>query len=130
MGKKKNGWEQMRKLHESSHMMSRYQYAMDLLVCKLNLINAELKEEIKRPVIQKISSRIKTYDSICSKLEKKKLPCDYGTALAALSDIVGVRAVCFFRDDIYRILEAVKAQKDIKVIKEKNYMELLIEEWM
>lgn len=113
----------MREQYESSYHMSRYQYVLDWLICKLHLINAELKEERKRPVIQKISGRIKTYDSVCNKLEKKKLSCDYETAVASLNDIVGVRAVCFFRDDINRVLDAIKAQRDIKIVKEKDYME-------
>lgn len=33
-----------------------------------------------------------------------------------------MRAICFFRDDIYRIADAIKAQKGIKIIKEKDYI--------
>lgn len=74
MGKKKkdNRIEQMKEQHENATVMSRYDYVMNSLICKLNLIDAELKTELKRPVIQKITSRIKSIESICKKLEKKE----------------------------------------------------------
>lgn len=121
--KKTEGLSQMKEVHESDYMTSKYQYVIDNIVCKLNLINADLKENLKRPVIQKISSRIKTCESICKKLERKKIELDYDHAVSSLNDLVGVRAICFFKDDIYRIADAVKAQKGIRVIKEKDYIE-------
>lgn len=124
MGRKKKNEkiQQMKEIHESAYMTSRYQYVIDNIVCKLNLINADLTENLNRPVIQKIGSRIKTCESICKKLERKKIELDYESAVSSLNDIVGVRAICFFRDDIYRIADAIKAQKGIKIIKEKDYI--------
>lgn len=124
MGRKKKNEkiQQMKEIHESAYMTSRYQYVIDNIVCKLNLINADLTENLNRPVIQKIGSRIKTCESICKKLERKKIELDYESVVSSLNDIVGVRAICFFRDDIYRIADAIKAQKGIKIIKEKDYI--------
>ena len=127
MGKKKNNKnnkiiEQMKEVHESAYMTSKYQYVIDSIVCKLNLINLDMKEELERPVIQKISGRIKTVESICKKLQKKGLEPNYDNAVSALNDIVGVRAVCFFKDDIYRIADAIRGQKNIRIVKEKDYV--------
>lgn len=58
MGRKKKNEkiQQMKEIHESAYMTSRYQYVIDNIVCKLNLINADLTENLNRPVIQKIGS--------------------------------------------------------------------------
>lgn len=124
MGRRKNNkkLKQMRECHESAHMMSRYQYVMDSLLCKLRLIDADLKKDLKRPVVQKITGRIKTVESIRKKIEKKGLELNYNCVVNGLNDIVGVRAICFFRDDIYRVADAVRGQKDIKILKEKDYV--------
>lgn len=39
-----------------------------------------------------------------------------------LNDIAGIRVVCFFCDDIYRVADYVKKQKDITLLKEKDYV--------
>ena len=124
MGKKKkdNRIEQMKEQHENATVMSRYDYVMNSLICKLNLIDAELKTELKRPVIQKITSRIKSIESICKKLEKKEKELIYDNVVSELNDVVGVRAICFFGDDIYRVADSIRGQKDIRVIKEKDYV--------
>ena len=56
------------------------------------------------------------------KIEKKGLELNGNCVVNGLNDIVGVRAICFFRDDIYRVADAVRGQKDIKILKEKDYV--------
>lgn len=50
MGKKKkdNRIEQMKEQHENATVMSRDDYVMNSLICKLSLIDAELKTELKK----------------------------------------------------------------------------------
>ena len=100
----------------------RYQYAIDIVQARLQLVNAELSEMSHRQVMRKLSNRIKTADSITKKLIKKERTTDFQTAESTLNDIAGVRAVCFFCDDIYRVADAVKQQKDFVLIKEKDYV--------
>lgn len=47
---------------------------------------------------------------------------DFDTAVETLNDIAGIRVVCYFCDDIYLIAEAIKKQRDIRIIKEKDYV--------
>ncbi len=100
----------------------RYQYAIDLMMAKLRLMNADLSGACGRQVIRNMSSRIKTADSIIKKLIKKGRNVDFETAVTTLNDIAGVRVVCFFGDDIYRVADAVRSQKDLRLIKEKDYV--------
>ena len=99
-----------------------YAYAIDVIQAKLRLINAELSEKSHRQIVRGMTSRIKTTDSIIKKLVRKDRQVDFDTAVETLNDIAGIRVVCFFCDDIYLIAEAIKKQRDIRIIKEKDYV--------
>lgn len=114
--------QEMKQYLESPIVQLKYQYAIDLLLARLRLINAELTEKYNRPVIRNMSERIKTVDSIKKKLIKKGRRLNYETAVNSLNDIAGVRVICYFCDDIYGVAEALKKQVDIRLIKEKDYV--------
>lgn len=100
----------------------RNEYAINLLLFKLKMINIELEKKYTRAVIRNIDSRIKSSESIIKKLQRKGYDISYAVAEEKLNDIAGIRAVCFFVDDVYEIAELLKRQKDIKLIKEKDYI--------
>ena len=52
----------------------------------------------------------------------KNLEPEFSLAKEKLNDLIGIRIVCLFLDDVYEIAEMLKKQKDIKVIKEKDYI--------
>lgn len=99
-----------------------YAYAMDVVQAKLRMINADLTEQFGRQVIRSMSARIKKTDSIAKKLVRKGREVTFEAAVDTLNDIAGIRVVCYFCDDIYQIADAVRAQKDLKVLKEKDYV--------
>lgn len=100
-----------------------YAYALDVIKAKLRLIDADLTEQEHRQVIRSMTSRIKTVDSIRKKLVKKEREVTFSNAVDTLNDIAGIRVVCYFCDDIYQIAEAVRRQRDIRVLKEKDYVQ-------
>lgn len=117
-----NRKELFREKMEQPMVKAKYQYGIESVVAKLQYIHADMAEQLGRPVVRNIFSRIKTVESICKKLEKKELEITFENAVNNLNDIAGVRVVCYFCDDIYRIEKAVREQKDIKIIKEKDYV--------
>lgn len=96
--------------------------AVSLLNTKLQIIDAELGMRYHRKVIHNKTSRIKSYDSIVTKLKRKGLPENVSTVLEQINDLVGVRAVCTYTDDLYQMVKMLYDQKDVKVIKEKDYI--------
>ena len=86
------------------------EYAISLLMFKLKMINIELEQKYARAVVRNIDSRIKSYD------------ISYVAAVEKLNDIAGIRAVCFFVDDVYEIAEYLKNQGDLILLKEKDYI--------
>ncbi len=72
--------------------------------------------------IEHVTSRLKTRESIRRKLLRDKHETDHVSMLRYLNDIAGVRIVCSFNSDIYKIADMISAQDDIKVLIIKNYI--------
>lgn len=97
-------------------------WAIKNVIFKLEMIDHELSAEYKRIVMQKIEHRIKKPDSIARKLTKKGYEISFSNAIEKLNDIVGIRVVCLYSDDVYKISSLLKQQKDFILIKEKDYI--------
>ena len=67
-------------------------------------------------------SRIKSPESMLDKLEKNGLPPTSCAALQYMHDAVGVRAVCAFTDDVYRVASWLSAQPEIRKTAVKDYI--------
>jgi putative GTP pyrophosphokinase len=95
---------------------------LSLVNAKLQIVNAELSMRYGRKVIHHKSNRIKSYDSIIAKLERKGLDYNFEVIQEKINDLVGVRAICSYTDDLYQIAEMLCNQKDVKLIKIKDYI--------
>lgn len=89
---------------------------------RLKMIDLKLSRLYNRKIIQKIEHRLKKPDSIARKLTKKGCKITFEAAGEKLNDIVGIRVVCLYSDDVYKIAELLKKQKDFTLIKEKDYI--------
>ncbi len=114
--------KQLKEQIEAPMVRLSYAYAMDVVQAKLKMINADLTEQFGRQVIRTMTGRIKQTDSIAKKLMRKGREVTFQAAVDTLNDIAGIRVVCFFCDDIYRVADYVKKQKDITLLKEKDYV--------
>ena len=110
-----------RSLQDQKYQL-RCRAAIDLLTAKLNMINADLSRKKRHIVINQISSRVKTAESIYTKLIRKGLEPDFDTARAELKDLIGIRVVCPFEDEVYEVADRLKAQGDVQIIREKDYI--------
>ena len=70
---------------------------------------------VQREVIQTVTQRIKTPESIYAKLVRKNLKPDFAIAKSKLNDLIGIRIVCLFVDDVYEIAKMLKNQKMLKL---------------
>jgi len=89
---------------------------------RLEKINTCYSKELGRTFISKITYRIKTPESCLNKMIMKKYRIERQTAQEKLNDISGIRVVCNFLDDIYKLVEILKEDKEWKVIKTKDYV--------
>ena len=65
---------------------------------------------------------MKTAESIYTKLIRKGLEPDFDTARAELKDLIGIRVGCPFEDEVYEVADRLKAQGDVQIIREKDYI--------
>lgn len=112
----------MSKNREFQRSMVKYKAALLKLETKFNILNLEFSMKHDRNPIESIKTRLKSPDSIMQKMKKKGLPFDIGAMETSLMDIAGVRIIAAFEEDVYFLAEALKAQNDIEVVSEKDYI--------
>jgi len=105
-----------------NNMLTNYQCAVMGVETKINILNNRLSIQGEHNPIESVKSRVKSLDSIILKLEKNHWPITVESVEEHLQDVAGVRVVCAFVDDIYRIEECFLAQEDVTLIKRKDYI--------
>lgn len=93
-----------------------------MLLDELQRFSSNRKKKDGFDPIDHCKSRIKTPQSMKRKLLERGLPVDRETALTAVNDAVGVRVVCYFTDDIYRIVDYLKEHQDWEIVKDYDYV--------
>ena len=107
---------------EFRQMMMMYSCAIKEIKTKLQVLNDELSIKRQRNPIEFIKTRVKQPDSIASKLRRKGYLVTVQSVFENLSDVAGVRVICAFIDDIYKVADMLTAQDDIELIKRKDYI--------
>ncbi len=103
-------------------LMFLYNSALKEVTTKLEILNDEFKHVHKYDPIEYIKSRIKTPESIVKKLRRHGLEINVDNMINHINDIAGVRIVCSFTSDIYKIAEMIGKQNDLTVISVKDYI--------
>lgn len=107
---------------EYDSLIKPYSEALTIIQIRLNSLNAEYRSRSMQYPIHNIQHRIKSKNSIIKKLEKKELPVSAEIARDALTDIAGIRVICYFEDDIYSVVSAIRKQTGVLMIKERDYV--------
>lgn len=109
-------------LHAFHTLMAYYRCAMMEIETKFNVINEDFSVLYERNPIENIKSRLKEPQSILDKLDRHGLPISVPSIEENLYDVAGVRVICSFVDDVYRIADALIKQDDITLIRRKDYI--------
>ena len=99
-----------------------YNSALKEIGTKLEILNDEFQHVHQYNPIEHIKSRIKTPQSIVKKLKKHGYESTIENMVKYVNDIAGIRVICSFTSDIYRIAEMIINQNAIKVISVKDYI--------
>ena len=86
------------------------------IIRKYKIINGE------QDPIEYITSRIKSEKSMKDKLKRKKLDVTLYNALNKVYDAAGIRIICPYIDDVYKVADMLKRYSDLRVVKEKDYI--------
>ena len=107
---------------EYARIQGVYEAAIREINARLQTLDDEFSLQYLHNPIHHIESRVKSLGSIIKKLHSIGCPISISNAKKNLHDIAGVRVVCCYVDDIYRIADLLLQQDDISLILEKNYI--------
>lgn len=99
-----------------------YNAALRQVQTKMEILNDEFQHVHQYNPIEHIKARIKNPESIVKKLKRHGYESTIENMVKHINDIAGIRIICSFTSDIYRIAEMISEQKDIKVIGVKDYI--------
>lgn len=103
-------------------LMMRYDSAIREVRTKLEILNDELSLLSRRSPISSISSRRKKTMSILEKLKRQGDTISLESIEENLNDVAGIRVICSFVDDIYKVANMLVQQDDIKLLRVKDYI--------
>lgn len=99
-----------------------YNAALKQVQTKMEILNDEFQRVHRYNPIEHIKARIKSSGSIVKKLKRYGYESTIENMVTYVNDIAGIRIICSFTSDIYRIADMVANQKDIKVLSIKDYI--------
>ena len=99
-----------------------YSAALRQMETKMQILNDEFQHVHQYNPIEHIKTRIKTPESIVKKLKRYGYETSIENMVRYINDIAGVRLICSFTSDIYRLAEMIGNQSDLKVLSIKDYI--------
>lgn len=108
-------------IREYMRLKPLYSGALKTACAKFEILDDEFSMIQGHDPIHNIESRLKTVESAYEKLHRRgyeQIPQN----LTKLTDIAGVRVVCGYIEDIYKIARVFLNQNGIRLLKEKDYI--------
>ena len=103
-------------------LMTYYRCVIMEIETKFCVLNEELSLEDDRNPIETIKTRLKSWDSVIKKMRDKQLPLTLDALERNICDVAGIRVICSFQEDIYRLAESFLRQDDVTLIRHKDYI--------
>ena len=104
-------------------LITPYEDACKVLLTKLEILNHNIYRRNPQKPVHHIEHRIKSKRSMEEKLLKRGYTDSVTNAKEALTDIAGIRVICYFQDEIYDLINALKYQEDLLILQEKDYIQ-------
>ena len=109
-----------------STVMLLYNSALKKINIKLEILNDEFQHAHQYNPIEHVKTRLKSAESIVRKLKRRGYESTTENMVKYVNDIAGVRVICSFTSDIYRIADMLSSQSDIHVLFIKDYIKNLL----
>lgn len=103
-------------------LIMRYNAALN---SALNTIDTLLKERefyTGENIVDHIKSRIKSFDSATTKLIKRDYEVNCENIEKHVHDLAGIRIICPFLSDVYKVVRMIKKNDMMTIIEEKDYI--------
>lgn len=106
-----------------SRMMLGYRFGMEQVALRLEILREEFAELQADSPIEHISTRMKTPESILEKATRQGTELETDDIRESITDIAGIRVICSFVADVYRLVESLTTQPDLTVQVVKDYIQ-------
>lgn len=103
-------------------LMSYYKCAIMEVETKFKVLDEQFSLRYDANPIETIKTRLKSPESTIKKMQKKELPLSTDAIEENITDIAGIRVICSFKEDIYKLAKCLLQQDDITLIEEKDYI--------
>ena len=101
--------------------MVAYRSAIDEIETKLRVLQREFTHTDSYSPIESVSTRLKSMESLLRKARKRD--CRHlDDVRARVTDIAGIRVICSFTHDVYRVRDLLLAQDDVTLLEQKDYV--------
>ena len=108
--------EKYEAIDEWKTLMFLYDSALREINTKIEILNNEFLHVHNYNPIEHVKSRIKSAESIVKKLKRDGHEATVDNMVKYLNDIAGIRIICSFTSDIYKIADMISNQNDVKVL--------------
>ncbi|MGN0598184.1 MAG: GTP pyrophosphokinase family protein [Ruminiclostridium sp.] len=105
-----------------AELMMMYRCALREVTTKFEVLNEEFSLMNNRNPVESIKTRIKAPESIYEKMKRKGYVFTVESIRENIFDVAGVRIICSFPSDIFKLAEMLTRQDDIRVIAVKDYI--------
>ncbi len=109
-------------LHKYIILRNIFHSAIKEVSTKLEILDDEFSVRNDYNPIHHMECRVKTIASTIEKLERRGLEVNLKN-IKELKDVAGVRVICKYTDDIYKIADLLMRQDDVTLIERKDYIE-------
>ena len=105
-----------------TRFMATYQFAIKEIETKVSILRDEFRLLHRYNPIEHIVTRLKTPESVVAKARRRGCAPDWDAVREGIRDIAGVRVVCSFTSDVYRVQQMLCEQSDVTLLELKDYV--------
>ena len=109
-------------MREFMFLQQLYNSGIKEIKTKLEILDDEFSVRYDHNPVHHIEYRLKSPKSIIEKLQRKNHPVSVASVRENLYDVAGVRVICNYIDDIYKIVDFLTLQDDIEVVRIRDYI--------
>lgn len=99
----------------------RYNAAIKEISTKLEILDNEFCVKHDYNPIHHMECRLKSMNSIIEKIQRKGWPMEL-ESVYKLTDFAGVRVICNYVDDVYKVEKSLLRQDDITLLRKSDYI--------
>ncbi len=99
-----------------------YRGAMMEVSTKLEILDDEFSVTFDHNPIHHMECRLKSAESTLKKLYGRSIDVTTQNIMEHIQDVAGIRVICHYADDIYRLAQVIEKHKDMTLIRKSDYI--------